>query len=132
VPDYASAADEVLTAFAADGVLERGFTLAELSSSAAFPAPMAIGFHFIDYVVHAWDVAASLCRPWEPDADLLEPALAITLAVPNGSERTEPGAAFGPGTDLGDDAPTFSRILSILGRDPAWSAGQLAGAPAVP
>jgi uncharacterized protein (TIGR03086 family) len=119
--DYNTAADEVLAAFAEIGVLDRGFTLAELSPSAAFPAPMAIGFHFIDYIVHTWDVAASLGRRWEPDADLLEPALAITLQVPNGAERSAPGAAFAPGADLDRNAPPFTRILTLLGRDPEWS-----------
>ena len=81
---------------------------------------MAIGFHVIDYVVHAWDVARALDRSWAPDPDLLDPALAIALAVPNGAERREPGAAFAPGHDAGDDAATFDRILALLGRSPAW------------
>jgi uncharacterized protein (TIGR03086 family) len=129
VYDYATAADAVLVAFAADDVLRRGFTLAELSSTAAFPAPIAIGFHFIDYLVHTWDVAASLGRRWEPDADLLEPALAITLAVPNGPERSGPGAAFAPGTDPDPEAAAFDRILRLLGRDPAWSTARVTTQP---
>src|ERR1700685_3712749 len=55
-----AAAGGVLAAFAADGVLDRAFTLPEISPERRFPAPQAIGFHFIDYVVHGWDVARSL------------------------------------------------------------------------
>lgn len=121
VRNYVVAADEVLDAFATEDVLDQGFTLAEFSSSAAFPARVAIGFHFIDYVVHNWDVAASLGRHWEPDADLLAPALAITLQVPNGTERTAPGSAFAPGYDPDVQAPIFTRILTLLGRDPGWA-----------
>jgi len=60
VGEYEAAAGRVLAAFAADGVLDRPFTLPEINPELRFPAPQAIGFHFIDYVVHGWDVARSL------------------------------------------------------------------------
>jgi len=50
-------AEAVLAAFAADGVLKRRFALPEISTAFDFPAAQAISFHFIDYVVHGWDVA---------------------------------------------------------------------------
>jgi len=60
VREYAAAAGRVLKAFGDDGVLGREFALAELSPVLRFPAAQAIGFHFIDYLVHGWDVARSL------------------------------------------------------------------------
>ena len=60
---YAAAADDVLVAFAADGVLESAFALPELGPGASFPGALAIGFHFVDYVVHGWDVARSIGAP---------------------------------------------------------------------
>ena len=52
VKEYAAAAERVLAAFGADGVLDREFALAELSPLLRFPAAQAISFHFIDYLVH--------------------------------------------------------------------------------
>ena len=60
IGEYAEASRRVLEAFGADGVLDRQFALAEISPVLRFPAAQAISFHFIDYVVHGWDVARSL------------------------------------------------------------------------
>ena len=57
VGEYAAAAERVLAAFAAAGVLAREFALPQISTKLRFPAAEAIGFHFVDYVVHGWDVA---------------------------------------------------------------------------
>ena len=54
---YAVAAADVIDAFAGADVLEASFVLPELGGDATFPGAMAIGFHYIDYVVHGWDVA---------------------------------------------------------------------------
>jgi uncharacterized protein (TIGR03086 family) len=116
VADYLASVDEVIEAFAAPGVLDRRFGLAEFGAEATFPAEQAIGFHLVDYVVHAWDVARTVGREYRPDDDVAEAALAVALAVPNGPERTRPGAAFRPGTDLGSDVPMIDRIVTYLGR----------------
>src|SRR5579859_5746409 len=44
VPEYAAAADQVLAAFTAPGVLAREFELPEISTELRFPATRAIGF----------------------------------------------------------------------------------------
>src|ERR1700760_1178506 len=49
---YAAAAAEVIDAFAADGVPDREFALPDFGAGATFPGAMAIGFHYVDYVVH--------------------------------------------------------------------------------
>ncbi|MET7461995.1 TIGR03086 family metal-binding protein [Nonomuraea sp. NPDC005501] len=120
--EYAEAARDVLAAFAEEGVLEREFALPEFGPGAAFPGASAIGFHLIDYVVHGWDVARSLGRPYELEAELAEPALRVARAVPDGADRLAPGAAFRPGLPVKDDAEPLDRILAILGRSPSWPA----------
>ncbi|MEV8636592.1 TIGR03086 family metal-binding protein [Streptosporangium sp. NPDC051023] len=125
VPLYIKAAEDVLAAFAEDGVLEREFTLPEFTQpefgrGPVFPAAQAIGFHFIDYLVHAWDVARSLGVEFTPASDLAEAAWPITLAVPDDERRTRPGAAFQPSLPAPGDAPRFDRILALLGRSPTW------------
>ena len=82
VGEYAAAAGRVLEAFGDEAVLGREFALAELSPVLRFPAAQAIGFHFIDYLVHGWDVARSLGVAYQPEPGVLAAALPIARAVP--------------------------------------------------
>lgn len=120
VAGYRAAADDVLAAFSEDGALDREFVLPEFHPVTRFPGARAIGFHLIDYVVHAWDVARSIDVPYELDPSLSEIALHIALAVPDGDNRRTPGAAFRPALPPGDAATPLDRILTALGRSPRW------------
>jgi uncharacterized protein (TIGR03086 family) len=119
VAAYERAAERVLTAFAGDGVLEREFALPEFGKGLTFPAPRAIGFHFIDYLVHGWDVAQSLGLAFTVAPDLARAALPIAQAVPDDERSRRPGAAFGPSLPTPQGATDFDRILTMLGRSPA-------------
>jgi len=121
VRDYAAAADRVLRAFADDEVLTRRITLPEISPEIAFSGRTAISFHFIDYIVHAWDVAQTIGVPFEPDPDVLEAAMLVAEVVPDGPSRLEPGAAFAPSVPAPAGGSTLDRIVAMLGRDPAWA-----------
>jgi uncharacterized protein (TIGR03086 family) len=116
---YAAAANHVLTAFAADGVPDRRITLPEIAPRFAFPARQAISFHFIDYVVHSWDVAATLGAGVHFEPDLLDAALTVARAVPGGNARLAPGAAFAPAVAWSGGSP-LDRIVALLGRSPEW------------
>jgi uncharacterized protein (TIGR03086 family) len=117
---YAAAAADVLDAFAADGVLDATFSLPELGPGAAFPGAMAIGFHFVDYVVHGWDVARSIGADFALPGEVVEAALPLAFVVPDGDYRTIDGAPFGPAVTAPDGAPDLDRIVSHLGRSPDW------------
>jgi len=132
VGDHLQAVDAVLDAFASEGVLEARFLLPEIFTEATFAGTDAIGFHFIDYLVHAWDVARSLDVSWAPDDDLAAAALTLTRSIPNGPERLEPGAAFAPAGTPAPDADPFDEVLLLLGRSPAWSARVTAPPVATP
>ncbi|MGW4713566.1 TIGR03086 family metal-binding protein [Nocardia sp. NPDC004260] len=120
VADYRASADDVLAAFAAEDVLERSLLLPEILPDQGIPAVRVIGFHLVDSVVHAWDVARSIGETITPDLDVAEAALSIALAVPDGPERTVPGAAFAPALSVPEHTPTLDRILLLLGRSPSW------------
>lgn len=124
VGEYLAAVPVVLDAFAADGVPRRRFALPEISPTITFPGTVAIGFHFIDYVVHGWDVARSLGLDYALDQDLLDAALPVALAVPDGAPRRAPGAAFQPALPAPDGGP-LDRILTVLGRSPTWRGQRL-------
>ncbi|WP_441247632.1 TIGR03086 family metal-binding protein [Kitasatospora sp. McL0602] len=118
--EFAASAAAVTAAFGADGLLDRGLWLPEIRSDRLFPAGLAVGFHFIDYVVHGWDVAATIGVPAEFDADLLDAALPIAEQVPDGANRLREGASFRPGLAATGGGGTLDRILRVLGRSPHW------------
>ena len=118
---YAVAARDVLEAFSADGIDDAPFALPEFGPDAVFPGSIAMGFHFVDYVVHAWDVAASLGVDYELPEHVLAAALPLVLAIPDGDVRDLENVPFDRAVQSGGGADDFSRILRHLGRDPQWS-----------
>lgn len=116
---YAGAARDVLAAFAgADG--ETPFALAEFGVDAVVPGSMAIGFHLVDYVVHGWDVAATLGLHYTVPADVAAAALTVANAVPDNEIRDVAGSPFAHAVD-GPATTDLDRILRHLGRNPYWS-----------
>jgi uncharacterized protein (TIGR03086 family) len=120
VQDYTTSAEVVVAAFADDAVADRQLSLPEISTEVTFPAGQAISFHFIDYVVHGWDVARTLGIPLVLDADVLEAGLAVAAKVPGGDRRLAPGAAFAPSVPAPDDGEPIDLIVAMLGRSPSW------------
>lgn len=116
---YAAAAHDVLDAFAADGITEATFALPEFGPNAMFPGALAIGFHFVDYVVHGWDVAATLGSAYELPADIVTAVLPLVMAIPDGDFRDGAGSPFSRAVN-GSAATDFERILAHLGRRPDW------------
>jgi uncharacterized protein (TIGR03086 family) len=120
IADYAAAARHVIAAFARPETLQGSFELPEISTAVAFPARQAISFHFVDYVVHSWDVARSLEVPFELSPDLAEAALVVARRVPDGENRLAEGAAFRPSVPSPPDGTALDQVLAALGRSPAW------------
>lgn len=123
VAAYLAACDDVIAAFAEPGSSERMFDLPEISTEIAFPAALAMSFHFVDYVVHGWDLAAAIGAPYRPDDDVLAAAFDVAQQVPAGDARVQPGAAFAPVLEVDSGATLLDQVLSLLGRPPGWSAG---------
>jgi uncharacterized protein (TIGR03086 family) len=120
--DYAEAAEVVIKAFSADDVLGRRFWLPKIRGGITIPGRQAVSFHALDYVVHGWDVAATLGLPRDIDEELVRDTLRIAkLEVPDKPQRALPGASFRPALPIADDEPPQSRMLRLLGRSPDWS-----------
>ncbi|AFM19920.1 TIGR03086 family protein [Mycolicibacterium chubuense NBB4] len=122
---YSGAATDALEAFAADGIGEASFALPEFGDGAVFPGTIALGFHFVDYVVHGWDVAASLGVTYELPGSVLAAALPLVLAVPDGEVRQLDTVPFDAAIRPVDGAGELDRILRHLGRRPEWTAPML-------
>lgn len=117
--------DEVAAAFAAgadDPVL-----LAEFDRRV--PVPIVVQMHLIDTLVHGWDVAATLGVQdgyvAELDAEVVAVALAMCEQIPDDVSREAVGASFAPSLPAPADADPWTRVLTLLGRDPAWTSDSL-------
>ncbi|MGW7204513.1 TIGR03086 family metal-binding protein [Streptomyces sp. NPDC054837] len=115
---HRAAATNLLGTFAEPGAVEREFALPELGGR--FPGRLAIGFHFIDYVVHAWDVAATLGVGLELPDEVLTAGLAVARFVPADPEGRGPGFAFAAALDVPPGAGPLEETLRLLGRSPEW------------
>jgi uncharacterized protein (TIGR03086 family) len=102
-------------------VLTASFALPEFGPGATFPGVQAVGFHFVDYVVHGWDVARAIDRPFTLPDDVISAVLPLVFAVPDGDFRTAPGSPFARAIDDGEGASDLDRALLHLGRSPAWT-----------
>jgi uncharacterized protein (TIGR03086 family) len=117
---YAAAAHDVMAAFATPGAPDVEFALPDFGPDAKVPGAMAMGFHFVDYVVHGWDVAATLGVPFELPTDVVAAVLPLVLGVPDGDFREEAGSPFARAVEpVGAD--DFTRILAHLGRRADWN-----------
>jgi uncharacterized protein (TIGR03086 family) len=130
VPSYTSAAVLVTEAFAEPGVLDRKFHLPEIRQGGAFPAGAAIGFHLVDEVAHAWDLARAIGVPVAFDEQVLEAALSIARQVPDDPAARGEGFAFASVEAAASDLATLDRIIALLGRRPDWAPPQRQAVPA--
>lgn len=117
---YRASVDRVLEAFAAPDLADRKFPLPEFSTELTFTAEQALSFHFVDYVVHTWDVARTLGQPVRFGKEVLDAALRVAESVPDGPFRDEPGAPFARALDT-TGTSGLDTVVALLGRSPSWS-----------
>ncbi|WP_018350580.1 TIGR03086 family metal-binding protein [Longispora albida] len=112
---YQESAAGVLAAFA-EADLSRRWALHEFGN---VPGSLAVSMHFVDYLVHGWDVARAIGASEELDDELSELALRLGSHWPAGSQQIwGPGAPFGHQVTVPADAPPGQRLLGFLGREP--------------
>jgi len=108
---FTTSAVTVTAALAGDDILERTLVIREFGS---FPGRVAIAMHFLDNLVHAWDIARTIGAD-----DTIEPELAlIALAFAERWNLSEPGAVFAGALPAPVDADPGRRLVAFLGRDP--------------
>lgn len=120
VGTYTAAARDALAAFAAPGADEALFALPEFGPDVTVVGETAMGFHFVDYVVHGWDVAAARGKPFALGDDVLAAVTPLAMAVPDGDFRDAGPSPFARALPP-VDGDALARLLRHLGRSPAWT-----------
>lgn len=85
------------------------------------PAEVANTVALAEVVVHGWDLARSVGRPFEADDGDLAVVAAFYADFPDEARSAEPDAAFGPVVAVDDDATPLDRAVALSGRDPRWA-----------
>jgi len=109
----------VIEAFGVPDLIEGSMYLPEVRGGMTFPAPVAIGFHLVDYVAHGWDVATTLGIAAEFDDEALQLALTAAEAIPAGAQTFEDQTPFRPSVPT-TSSSMLDRIIATLGRSPDW------------
>ena len=85
------------------------------------PGDLAGRIALDEIMIHGWDVARSIGRPYEADPAALDPVLEFVGGFGGPGMEQARNGLFGTEVEVADDAPLFDRILGITGRDPAWT-----------
>jgi uncharacterized protein (TIGR03086 family) len=74
-----------------------------------------------ELVVHGWDVARAIGRPYDGDEPSLHAVHGFVAQFAGPGHEAEREGLFGPVVDVPPDAPLLDRVIGLSGRDPAWS-----------
>jgi len=118
--EYATSARRVMEAFGVPALIEGSMHLPEVRAGTALPAPIAIGFHLVDYVAHGWDVARTVGIVAEFDEDALQLTLKVAEAIPAEAQSLDDQTPFRPSVPT-TSTTTLDRIIATLGRSPDWT-----------
>jgi uncharacterized protein (TIGR03086 family) len=110
---YALLAERLLEAWRAPGALERTLKL----PFGELPGAIAIKIVTADQLLHTWDLATALGRPYTMDADLAEQVLQMMQQMMRPEFRGH-GKSFAEAVPCPDSAPVQERLLAFSGRNP--------------
>ena len=113
--DFAATAREFNETFADPAVQSTPFELGKVPTDGRGVVAMQLA----DVLVHGWDIGRGAGLDVTIDEDLAAAALRITAGIPD--HVRGPDGPFGTAVPAPEDAPAQDRLLSFLGRDPAWA-----------
>jgi uncharacterized protein (TIGR03086 family) len=116
---YKTVTAQATEAFNADGLLGREI---EFPGYGVQRGSTVVAAHFVDNLVHAWDLAKALGLDATLDAEAAAAALKISQRYPSDPTVRGPDSAFGQPVPAPEDAPITDRLVAFLGRSPNWPA----------
>ena len=112
VASYRESAEAVSKAWSDPAVLTRTVHL----PFGDFPGQFGIGIHFVETLVHGWDLAKATGQPTTLDPEL------VAFAWENTKDLSDsfrgPGLPFGQPVDVPANVPATDRLVAWLGRTP--------------
>jgi len=72
-----------------------------------------------DVLMHTWDLATAVGEQASLDPDLVVTAYEEAL---RDSDKAQASGMFGPPVPVADNADVVTKLVALLGRDPAWRA----------
>jgi uncharacterized protein (TIGR03086 family) len=114
---YQRTTADVLEAWARPGAREQTLHL----PFGDLPASFALGIHFVDNLVHRWDLATATGQEHHLDQERAELALQMcqsNFAAMGDNAPRGPGRAFAAEVPWPADAPAYERLVAFLGRHP--------------
>lgn len=108
--------------------LEPGRTvvIAPVSTELSFSARDAVVIHLLDITVHAWDLASALGMNHQP-SDQSVAAIADMAALIAARPLPSTEEQFSSPLPAIINAPAWTRVLRLLGRDPSWRSPDSSG-----
>ncbi len=110
---YARAAEALMQEWRAPGALDKTLVM----RFGELPAAQGARIMGADQLIHTWDLAKSLGRPYTMDEDLASATLEMMRQFDNPDLRG-PGRAFAAAVECPDDAPVQDRLIALSGRQP--------------
>lgn len=105
--------------------MEQAGDIVQLPRYGPIPRDQVLSTHFVDMLVHRWDISRALNRPCPvPDrlTDLALPMARLTTAP--GSPLNGPGGVYHPPLTEDPALPAMDNIAALLGRNPRWQPDQ--------
>lgn len=78
-----------------------------------------------ELVVHGWDVARSIDRPYDCEDWEIDACLRFVSAAATADPTAAANGPFGPIVEVPADASSLDRLLGLTGRNPFWQAPAL-------
>ncbi|WP_328903408.1 TIGR03086 family metal-binding protein [Streptomyces sp. NBC_00441] len=116
---YGESVAALIVPFVEAGGCEQEFVLP--GPRRTLPGRVAVSFHFLDLVVHAWDLARTLALEVRLPDGVWEAALRVARRVPTDGRTRGPGALFAPVRSTFAQVTPLTETLALLGRSPHWS-----------
>ena len=110
---YRAAVSEAWTAFDTAGMLDAEWDFPGFGRQSG---RALVAAHFVDNLVHAWDLARALGQGCAFEEDLADAASRIIRQYPSGI------ASFAPPVAVPETASATDRLVARLGRSPRWPA----------
>ncbi|MEV6322933.1 maleylpyruvate isomerase family mycothiol-dependent enzyme [Nocardia sp. NPDC051787] len=108
--------------------MEQVGDVVDLPEAGAMATDLVLSVHFVDMLVHRWDLSRALGRPCAVPDRLTAVALPIARSITApGSPLNGLGGVYRPSLGEGRALSAMDNMAALLGRDPRWPVADVPG-----